>query len=243
MWRELLAYDRVLAPLGFDVPRCYGVLPATSRSVRGLVIEYLPEAYRLDESPDERDIVVAARWIGAFHRAAERLVAATEDHGLPRYGSGYLRHWVDRAVVTVRAKERPGSWLLALREAPDRYVEPLLDVPSTVVHGEFYPKNIMMNHGRAVPVDWETSAVAAGEIDLASLTERWPADTATFCEREYRDARWPDEPPPQDVDAALQAARVYWMLRWLGDASEQAEHPSAQWRLPLLEAAVERLLS
>src|SRR5262249_32669584 len=75
--------------------------------------------------------------------------------------------------------------------------------------------------GRAVyPIDWESAAVAAGEIDLASLTEGWPAWYAVQYERVYREARWPSG-APADFERRLAAARVYLAFRWLANKPDR----------------------
>jgi hypothetical protein len=54
-----------------------------------------------------------------------------------------------------------------------------------------YLNNNLSLHGRIYPVDWESTAVAIGEIDLASLVERWPVTTVGRCINAYISARWP----------------------------------------------------
>jgi hypothetical protein len=62
-------------------------------------------------------------------------------------------------------------------------------------------------HPAIYPVDWESAAVAAGEIDLAALTEGWPPGFVEQCELEYQRARWP-EGPPTGFERRLAAAPV-----------------------------------
>ena len=45
-----------------------------------------------------------------------------------------------------------------------------------MIHGEYYPHNILFQSGVVRPVDWETAALAPGEIDLATLCEGWPPE-------------------------------------------------------------------
>jgi thiamine kinase-like enzyme len=91
----------------------------------------------------------------------------------------------------------------------------------TVIHGEYYPKNILYQKGVVRPVDWQTAAIAAGEIDLASLTLNWPVETVLECEREYQRARWPKY-TNEDFRQVLGAARLYLRLCFL-----QSHH---EWR-------------
>ena len=68
-----------------------------------------------------------------------------------------------------------------------------------------------------MPADWESAALAAGEIDLASLTWGWEDDVASLCEQQYCLVRWPDG-TPDDFALRLTAARVSGTSGWLGDS-------------------------
>jgi hypothetical protein len=70
--------------------------------------------------------------------------------------------------------------------------------------------------GTSWPADWQSAAVAPGEIDLAALTHSWPRSVVARCERAYRASRWPGG-TPRDFGEILEAARLYMNLRWLGD--------------------------
>jgi thiamine kinase-like enzyme len=85
-----------------------------------------------------------------------------------------------------------------------------------VIHGEYYPSNILFCGSRVLPVDWESAAAVAGEIDLAALTEAWPRKASQECELEYCRARWLDG-APGDFGRRLAAARFYMAFRWLSD--------------------------
>jgi hypothetical protein len=87
------------------------------------------------------------------------------------------------------------------------------------------------------PVDWESAAVAVGEIDLAALTEGWPQAFVQQCELEYQRARWPDG-PSTCFERRLAAARLYLQFRWLG--SETDRDPSLP-RFERLRCEGERL--
>ena len=88
----------------------------------------------------------------------------------------------------------------------------------TVIHGEYYSPNTLYQDGICSPVDWQSAAIAAGEVDLASLTHSRPRELVQKCEREYCESRWP-KGAPDDFQEILEAARVYMNLRWLGDPS------------------------
>jgi Phosphotransferase enzyme family len=105
-------------------------------------------------------------------------------------------------------------WLTTLCGRFEDVVTLLLASPPTVIHGEYYPMNILVDGGTVYPIDWESAAVAAGEIDLAALTENWGAEIGRQCELEYQRARWP-KGPPGNFEERLYAAQIYLQFRWL----------------------------
>src|SRR5207249_5651990 len=94
----------------------------------------------------------------------------------------------------------------------------LLAAPKTVIHGEYFGLNIIYRNGICGTTDWQSAAIAPGEIDLASVTHSWPPEIVRKSERAYIRSRWP-EGAPDDFEDILEAARVYMNLRWLGDPS------------------------
>jgi thiamine kinase-like enzyme len=117
------------------------------------------------------------------------------------------------------------------RELVDRFeeeVELLVSAPRTVVHGEFTPKNVVWADDRPHPVDWEEAAVGAGEIDIACLTDEWEEDLVEPAIAAYLESRWPDG-PPHDFSLTLRAARVYWLMRWLGESEDADEEEDIDW--------------
>ena len=136
--------------------------------------------------------MLAARWCGAFHAAAEELLAAEPELPLTRYDVDYYVGWARRTLEF--ADELPGSspWLEQLCRRYPEAVERLLDSPATVIHGEFYPHNIVVTEDDQIyPVDWESAAIAPGVFDIATLAEGWPDEDAAACFDEYCAARWP----------------------------------------------------
>ena len=99
----------------------------------------------------------------------------------------------------------------------------------TIIHGEYYPKNILVHEGKIYPVDWESAAVAIGEIDFASLTEKWPQAIVQMCRDEYVRARWGQAAAP-DFELKLMAAQLYLHFRWLGNLAEWTAEPKVRWR-------------
>jgi aminoglycoside phosphotransferase (APT) family kinase protein len=158
---------------------------------------------------------------------------------LIQYDAEYYLGWARRALRFAAKLSDSLPWLPALCARFEDLIPHLLASPATVIHGEFYPQNVLVHAGSPHPVDWESAAVAAGEIDLASLTDRWPKDTRSACERAYRQARWPSGTPAHFLKA-LEVARIYIQLRWLGDWGEVSEK-NCHWRFDQLRAYGQRM--
>ncbi len=140
---------------------------------------------------------------------------------------------------------RRHPWLGGLLELFDEVQSLLVEAKPTVIHGEYYPKNILFRSGKVYPVDWETAAVGAGEIDLATLTEAWPDEIVARCEQAYGEARYLGG-PPAEFDRILAAARFYVQVYWLGHAMKPDQpiwnwSTVGKWRLALLQKLCEQL--
>jgi thiamine kinase-like enzyme len=113
----------------------------------------------------------------------------------------------------------------------------LLESEPTLVHGDFYPANVLLADGAVIPVDWEWAGVGAGELDLAALVDGWSAGTVDACLGDYRQARWS---PGGDHGhhERLAAARLFLAARWLGghrleQGDRMVEHQMCHVRLGL----------
>ena len=139
----------------------------------------------------------AAAWAGSFHAANESRVGEFFDL-LQCYDAEYYCRWRDRSEACVAesgAEDTPAWFGAVCRSFEIDAVPRLVGAPQTVIHGEYYPSNILVaaDAGPVYPVDWESAAVGPGEIDLAALTDRWPDELATECVAAYVRARWPEE--------------------------------------------------
>src|SRR5437899_2258034 len=84
-------------------------------------------------------------------RAAAAWLAEAGRPGLPAYNASYYQGWVRRTLQAVGPR-RDCLWLRSLAARWEQTLEPLLAAP-TVIHGEFYPDNILLQRGVVYPVD------------------------------------------------------------------------------------------
>ena len=158
-------------------------------------------------------MMAAARWIAGFHRWSETAAVPSFLH---RYDTEFYRVWMQRAGHFSRGLHESYPWLPDLCEHCQRRLPAILPL-ATIIHGGYRADNILQCNGRCLPIDWESAALAAGEIDLASLTWGWDDDLVARCEQQYCLARWPDG-AEGDFALRLTAARVFLHLRRFGNA-------------------------
>jgi hypothetical protein len=236
---EGAVYRHVLEPAGMDTPRLSGVHDERAEGRTWLVIEYLGDAERVAWHPPA--MAPAARWIGRFHARMERRVQAPGLAFLRRYDQHYYAGWAKRADLLVsEARKQRFPWWPRLCERFGACARLLLEAPATVIHGEYYPKNVLCVGDVIHPVDWESAAIGSGEVDLASLVEGWPDELVRECVESYRTTRWPRGAPAR-FERVLDAARVYLALRWLGDEPALTETKSSVTRFEELGRAARRL--
>jgi thiamine kinase-like enzyme len=91
-------------------------------------------------------------------------------------------------------------------------------LPSTIIHGELYASNVVIQQAgggvRVRPVDWEMAGTGPGVLDLAALTAgSWTDDERARIEEAYCEAL-PVELRPGADD--LEYARLLLAAQWLG---------------------------
>jgi len=103
-------------------------------------------------------------------------------------------------------------------------VRRLASMPRTLIHGEFYPCNVVIHRDghqvRICPVDWEMAAFAPALIDLASLTTGWDCRYQRALTRAYR-AALPEGTAasrqiPEQFSIDLDCCRLYLAIRMIG---------------------------
>lgn len=230
---ESAAYGRAVEPSPLTAPRWFGFCEDRPEGSAWLVLEFLTGAHRLEKSPERGALSRAAQWIGSFHRFHDlRSRPAPE---LNCEGPESYRACVGRAVDRCRELRARHPWFRGLAgDCEAVFCERFVRRP-TVVHGEYYPANVLVRDGSVFPVDWERTAVSAGEIDLAALIEGWKPEDVRLAKRSYVDARWDGE-APDDFEECVEAARAYLHLQALGDLAPGPFKAKDEWRFEHLEA-------
>lgn len=210
VYRRILRFQRDLRP------RFYGgyIDPQTGES--WLFLECLDGSLPIQKLNKITVMEQAARWVARLHSMHKRKAGNLRFRFLNRYDRGFYLGWIRRTKEFAGPLHKRFPWLRRLCKDAEDLMAPLLACEPTIIHGEFYPPNILFHRGRVCPVDWESAAYAAGVIDLATLTEGWGIRMTTAIIKAYIKTRWP-EGPPKGFEDALRAARLYMNFRWVGD--------------------------
>lgn len=153
---------------------------------------------------------------------------------LLEYDEGLYRLWRERAV----ANGLDSSIIDAHRRATDR----LLGLERTVIHGDLYASNLLVDPAERVrvwPIDWELIGRGPAVLDLAALTAGgWSLDDRAAMARAYFDT-------VEDFNGAseqwldLCAARLHLCIQWIGAAPDWTSPPvhAHNWRAEAYQLA------
>jgi thiamine kinase-like enzyme len=252
--REITTYEAVLRDRGLGTATCYGSVHAAATERHWLFLERVtgPMLWQVGRLEAWEQ---AGRWLARLHSEFANAGVSSKCTDYPyrhstqegdrippngkrfahllQHDEAFFRIWVDRAEAFLRHRHTKTSVKTRrkfrhLADRYDRLVGRLMELPRTLVHGEFYPSNIIVgrteNGHRICPVDWELAGIAPSLIDLAALTAgNWAADEQERMIAAYRDAleptnHWP--PPLPELIEAVECCRLHWAVRWLGWASD-----------------------
>jgi len=219
--REIETYRHVLGPYGITAPALIAAAVDDARQSYALLLENI-DGVPLWQIGEWDTWLEAARWLAATH---DRLAGAAPSLAAParllRYDADYYAFWRDR----LRRFSRPMT--REILRAYDQVVRRLLELPRTVIHGEFHASNILVEQAspasRIRPVDWEMAAYAPGLMDLADLCGgKWSAEQRNGLAEAYR-GRDADAQFHRDLDCCRVHRAVQWTC-WAEGWSPPAEH-------------------
>jgi hypothetical protein len=246
--REALVYRTFLherepgAPFFYGVVRVQGETPGSwllLERVRG------KELYQFEAIERWEHV---GRWLAGFHargRSVVRYRVACRAANLLDHTPALLHGWFERASRFAEARvETTRKRLLDGLARPFRAaVEHVAELPRTLIHGDFYPSNILLGEGEEAPtvhpVDWELAGHGPGLLDLAALISGdWSEPVPTRIATAYRSALPADErPDPIAFARGVHACRLIVAVQWLGWSPEWEAPP--EHRTDWLAAAVD----
>lgn len=178
---ERAIYEDILPKIPVSVPEYLGFLEGNGDTCWLFLEDVGDDRF----SPvDETHRKVAARWLGQLHAEASRLI---DPDGLPEHGPGYYLDLLQAARRNILANldnpalEDAGVEILTSVVAQCDYLESIWDplagfceaLPSTLVHGDFRPKNVRVRNCKGEvtiwPLDWEYAGWGTPAPDLAPV--------------------------------------------------------------------------
>ena len=221
--REIAVYRELLNPLSLGAPQFFGASIDEDSDRYWLFIERIAGVglYQIGNIDQWKQV---AAWLARFHACLasnDAIGAARCACPLIEYSEQHYRTWRDRAVAF--SSSWPSDARNRMTWLADRY-DPVIDrlatLPRTVIHGEFYASNILLETRgdgiRVAPVDWEMAAIGPGLIDLAAMTAgSWSATDRRAFAAAYSNAL----AMPVAIDALLTDltyCRLHLAMQWLG---------------------------
>jgi hypothetical protein len=174
--REIEIYTQVLKPLRLGTATCYATEIDPDHDRFWLFLEKVKgqELYQFGEFEVWKNV---AKWLASFHS----IVFARNGN----YGSLAVLDWngkyyaqckdclvssLNRRALTDKHARKVLDAILAVYEV---LVGRLVSQPHSLIHGEFYASNILVDvsvaDARICPIDWETAGRGPLMIDLAAL--------------------------------------------------------------------------
>lgn len=222
--REVAVYRSVLSTAPLGTARLFAAADEGGREPPWLLLERVPgvELYQVGDLGVWREV---ARWLARLHARFLRPETLPAEAPLIRHDAAYYRRWMRRALAFRRRRGGSTDGLERVAERYDEVVERILALPRSLIHGELYASNVLVQEraGRArrvCPVDWETAALGPGLVDLAALVAgAWSEAERESIARAYLD-EWTDLAPaplPEETFRdGLACCRLHLAVQWLG---------------------------
>jgi hypothetical protein len=230
--REIETYRSVLSRERLGTPVFYGAAVDPSRGQYWLFLERIPGT-RLKELGEFPIWELAARWLATLHLAYQSQVDLLKHTThLLNYDRGYLERWIGRARQVSGGTAATDRQIETLAQSYDALIDRLAALPVTLIHGEFYPSNILVRDtptGPSVsPVDWEMAAVGPALLDLAAFTSGgWSDQKVIALARAYYDVAGPAFKLSSfdEFMTALDGCRLFLAVQWLGWSTDWQPPP------------------
>jgi hypothetical protein len=229
--REIEIYRRYLAPGRMGTAACYGahIDPRVGRY--WLFLEKVP-GVELFQVGDFATWQRVAHFLASMHMrfaAGADLLAPAQPAHLLAYNAEFFGVWLDRArdFLSTAPQPRQREAALFLERLAQRYemvIARLIALPVTLIHGEFYASNVLIQENaecmRVCPVDWEMAGLGPCLLDLAALTAgAWTDEQKTTLALAYHAALPPEDNRRPSLDVFLvdlDYCRLHQAVQWLG---------------------------
>ncbi len=226
--REVHVYRDLLDGSGLGIPAYYGSVYDEGRGRFWLLLE-LVSGIEL-RSRDFDDWVRAAGWLGRLQGYVARTWGRIESSPLlVRHDRDFFALRAERALVDV-ADISPGAArrLLKILAGYDALIGLMAEQPLTLVHGNYRPRNILIDVAsvpvRVCPVDWEVAGIGATLYDLALLADGYRSSQLELLFDAYRTEairHGVSVPDPRDMAHIANCFCLHRVIKSLSRAREK----------------------
>ncbi len=246
--REIAVYEQALRSRPGYSPPYYGAVVQPERDRYWLFIEQVKgvELYQIGDFDVWKHV---ARWLAEMHtnlQAAVQLQAELRAR-LVMHDAAAQELWFERACQSVerRCGAGAGRRLREMSKLLPRLNRALSARRPTLIHGEFYPANVLVepvaDSWRVCAIDWEMAGAGSGLLDLAALVVgRWSEEQQVALASSYYEAvrLTGEEWLTEEFFQTLDCCRWYIALRWLGWSEEWSAPPdhAHDWREEAMSA-------
>jgi thiamine kinase-like enzyme len=240
--REIEAYRKVLRHSQLGTATFYGAHVDETMERYWLFLERLAPVH-LWQMGEFAVWERVAAWLARTHMTLANCATLHRQASarLLRHDSNFYHQWIRRAQEFVRHRDKSIDKSATreidfIAEDYDWVVQRLLTLPLTVIHGEFFASNVLLDQleteaPRVCPVDWEMAAYGPGLVDLAALTSgNWTREQRDAMANKYYSAlpaqlreKWDFAKFQTDFDCCRLHQAVQF-LGWARDWSAPPEH-------------------
>ncbi len=219
--REIEMYRQVLRWVPLGTAAFYGAVTRVQPERNWLFLERV-EGRELYQVGDFEIWQQVARWLAGMHtHFREQASAYQGEVPLLVHDAAYYHKWMMRARQFADGRQSAAEieWLA---QRHDQVVDHLLALRPTLLHGEFYPSNVLVvpqaNSLRVCPVDWEMAAIGPGLMDLGALVAgQWSEQERLDLASAYYDTLpTPREWTWEEFLEGLDYCQLQIAIQWLG---------------------------
>jgi hypothetical protein len=219
--REVLIYRRLLAGQRFGAPVLYASVYDEDQEQYWLFLEDVGDVTLTHG--DREDWMAAVRLLARIHGTYWGREDELRALGcLGEHEAAYYQEVVRLVGSYLRLAHNEGALARLNALMPDykQLVAHLDRQPRTLVHGDIFADNILLQPGSAIrPIDWESAAVGVGAWDLTRLLDGWeedhPAFVALYLEALEQDAGVSvDRRDFMRTFTYCQILNTFWHLGW-----------------------------
>jgi hypothetical protein len=238
--REIEVYQQVLEPHRMGTAGFYGTVVDPQAARYWLFVEKVAgkELYQVGDFAIWQQVAAYLAVMHTRFAAPKNMLLVDQMTHLLAYNANYFRLWLVRAQDFLQGGGQAPlpevhSFLERLNEGYEQVIEQLLLLPRTLIHGEFYASNVLVQPSedglRVCPVDWEMAGVGPGLMDLAALTAgEWTEEQKRALALAYHAALPPDNiwfGRPEVMVSALDYCYLHIAMQWLGWAADWSPPP------------------